>query len=131
MTSQGCIRKTIEYELPTELWDIVKEYAGIFDCKKLYNKNINYEKIGKTITKNALVCYFPDECNFMFSSKLMNKNLKLKLVDGCIKFVYKDKIISANKLAIKKIKKCVALRNKLTPNAWKEMAIGTKCYDFV
>ena len=131
MTSEGCIIKKIEYELPDELWQIVKDYAGIFDCIKIYNKKINYEKIGKTITKNMLVSYFPYECNIMFSSKLMKKNLKLKLVDGSIKFIYKDEIISANKLALKKIKKCVALRNKLTPNAWKEMAIGTKCYEFV
>ena len=131
MASELCIRKKIEYELPEDLWQIVKDFMGIFDCKKLYNKKIHFEKIGKIITKNMLVTFFPDDCTFILSSNLINKNLKLKIVDGSIKFIYKDETISSNKLAIKKIKKQIATKNKLTPNAWKELAICTKCYDFI
>ena len=131
MATELCIRKKIEYELPEDLWQIVKDYAGVFDCKKLYNKKIHFEKIGKNITKNILVCYFPDESTLNLKLKKDDNNIKLKIVDGNIRFIHNGELISGNKLAIKKIKKNIATKNKLTPNAWKELAIETMCYNFI
>jgi len=124
MTSELFIRKKIEYELPAELWDIVKDFAGVFDYKKLFNININFEKIGKNITKNMLVSYFPKECSINLKLKKDDKNVKLKIVDGCMKFIHNGEIISANKLAIKKIKKNIAKNHKLTPLVWKSLAMN-------
>ncbi len=124
MTSELCIRKKIEYELPDELWKIVKNFAGIFDYKKLFNININFEKIGKNITKNMLVSYFPKENNFNLKLKKNDKNIKLKIEDGCIKFLHNGELISANKLAIKKIKRNIVKNHKLSPLVWKKMAMN-------
>ena len=124
MTSEFCIRKKIEYELPAELWQIVKDYAGIFDYNKLFNININFEKIGKNITKNMLVSYFPKENNFNLKLKKNDKNIKLKIEDGCIKFLHNGELISANKLAIKKIKRNIVKNHKLSPLVWKKMAMN-------
>jgi len=124
MTSELCIRKKIEYELPEELWQIVKDYAGILDYKKLFNININFEKIGKNITKNMLVSYFPKENNFNLKLKKNDKNIKLKIEDGCIKFLHNGELISANKLAIKKIKRNIVKNHKLSPLVWKKMAMN-------
>ena len=124
MTSELCIRKKIEYELPEELWQIVKDYAGIFDYKKLFNININFKKISDNLTKNMLVSYFPKETNFNLKLKKDDKNIKLKIVDGCIKFIHNGELISANKLAMKKIKSNIAKKHKLTPKVWKMLAMN-------
>ena len=47
MSSHLCIRKKIEYELPEELWSIVKEYAGIFDGTRDFGIKIDFKKISK------------------------------------------------------------------------------------
>jgi len=124
MTSELCIRKKIEYELPEELWQIVKDYAGIFDYKKLFNININFKKISDNLTKNMLVSYFPKETNFNLKLKKNDKNIKLKIEDGCIKFLHNGELISANKLAIKKIKRNIVKNHKLSPLVWKKMAMN-------
>jgi len=124
MTSELCIRKKIEYELPEELWQIVKDYAGIFDYKKLFNININFKKISDNLTKNMLVSYFPKETNFNLKLKKNDKNIKLKIVDGNIRFVHNGEIISGNKLAMKKIKRNIAKNHKLNQNVWKSLAMN-------
>ena len=116
MSSEFCIRKKIEYELPEELWSIVKAYAGIFDGTRDFGIKLNFKKISKNIGKNILVSYFPEES--YFHPKKLPKNIKLKMVNGCLRFIHNKQEITYNKLAIKLIKSFIIKNNKMTPKTW-------------
>jgi len=112
------ITKTIDYWLPDELWDQVKDYMGLIDKNKskILFKNMRWDLINKYTTIEDM-----DAVSLLTIDGQEDRKWKQTFnikKDGSISIHYKLKLYSPKNFQLMKAKKKAFDRRKMTPIKW-------------